>query len=197
MLEETTSTSGSVPQIDLDSLFGSFYLLLKRVFEGDELVNMAYWLWDAINYISIFLVPVLFFGIIYIAIRTKQMHKEEHEQFREETVRVRGENKGDMRWKRIVGLVASDNPTEWRHGVIEADVLLDEVLTEKGYVGDTLGEKLKNISRDSLRSLNAAWEAHKVRNEIAHSGSDFILTQREARRAIDNYRQVFDELGVL
>jgi len=125
------------------------------------------------------------------------MHKEEHERFGAETVRVRGERKGDVRWKRIVELVASDNPTEWRHGVIEADVLLDEVLTEKGYIGETLGEKLKNITSDSMRTLNSAWEAHKVRNEIAHTGSDFILTQREARRAIDNFRQVFDELGVL
>ncbi len=197
MTEDTTSTLNNVPQINLDSLFSFFYSLLKNLLEGDSLIKAVYWIWDALNFIAVFTAPILFFGIIYVVIRTRQMHEEEHEQFKEAAIHVRGERKGDLVWQKIVAMVASDNPTEWRQGIIDADVLLEKVLTEKGYVGDSLGEKLKNLTKNSLRSLNSAWEAHKVRNEIAHTGSSFILTQREARRVVEMYRQVFDELGVL
>ncbi len=197
MKESATSTLNNIPQINLDSLFSLFYSFLKKLLEGDGLIKSIYWGWDAINFIAVFTAPILFFGIIYVVIRTRQMHEEEHEQFKEEAIHVRGERKSDSQWQKIVAMVSSDNPTEWRQGIIDADVLLEKVLTEKGYAGDSLGEKLKNLTRDSLRSLNSAWEAHKVRNEIAHTGSSFILTQREARRVIEMYRQVFDELGVL
>jgi hypothetical protein len=132
-----------------------------------------------------------------VSIRTWQFHHEEHEKFEEEVRSVKEGSRGNERWDRIVDLVSSDNPTEWRHGVIEADVLLNELLTGRGYVGETLGEKLKNVPKDQMKSLNEAWEAHKVRNEIAHAGSDFILTQREARKAIDMYRKVFEEMNIL
>jgi hypothetical protein len=45
--------------------------------------------------------------------------------------------------------------------------------------------------------LDEAWEAHRVRNQVAHEGSDFILSQREARRAVELYRKVFEAYGVI
>src|SRR3989344_4757069 len=71
------------------------------------------------------------------------------------------------------------------------------LLKKEGYIGETLGERLKSVPREKMQSLTSAWEAHKIRNEIAHAGSDFILTQREARSAIDNYRRVFEEFHLL
>ncbi len=99
----------------------------------------------------------------------------------------------NVRWDRVEALVASDNPGDWRVAIIEADIMLDDLVTNMGYGGDTLGEKLKRIEKSDFTTLESAWEAHKIRNRIAHSGSDFILTAREAKRVIGLFRDVFRE----
>ena len=53
---------------------------------------------------------------------------------------------------------------------------------------------MKQINRSDINSIDDAWEAHKVRNRVAHEGSNFELTQREAKRIIGLYEKVFSEL---
>jgi hypothetical protein len=93
--------------------------------------------------------------------------------------------------------IVSDNPNDWKLAIIEADIVLDEALKKSGYAGISLGERLKSISPSHLKSLDDAWQAHKVRNQIAHGGADFVLTRRLAEDTIKQYRRVFTELGVL
>jgi hypothetical protein len=90
----------------------------------------------------------------------------------------------------------SSQPNDWKLAIIEADIILDDILKQKGYAGNSLGERLKSISPNQLESLQDAWEAHKVRNRIAHEGSDFILTQRMAQETVTRYQRVFNEFGV-
>jgi uncharacterized membrane protein len=92
--------------------------------------------------------------------------------------------------------VSSDSPNDWKLAIIEADIILDEILKEKGYAGVSLGERLKSVSPTQLQSLDDAWQAHKVRNQIAHGGADFILTHKLAQDTIKQYRRVFHEFGV-
>lgn len=91
----------------------------------------------------------------------------------------------------------SDNPNDWKLAIIEADIILEDALKQKGYPGASLGERLKSISSEQLNSLQDAWEAHKIRNRIAHDGADFVLTKRIAQETITRYQKVFSELGVL
>lgn len=92
--------------------------------------------------------------------------------------------------------IDSDNPNDWKLAIIEADIILDDTLKQRGYPGASLGERLKSISPTQLASLNDAWEAHKVRNRIAHEGADFVLTKRVAEDTVSRYRKVFNEFGV-
>jgi len=91
----------------------------------------------------------------------------------------------------------SDNPNDWKLAIIEADIMLDSILKQRGYPGTSLGERLKNISSSQLASLQDAWEAHKIRNRIAHDGADFVLTRRIAQETIMRYQRVFQEFGAL
>jgi hypothetical protein len=75
--------------------------------------------------------------------------------------------------------------------------MLDETLTNAGYVGQTLGEKLKSANPQSFTTIQDAWEAHKVRNEIAHVGSDFVLTKKNAQETLVRFERVFREFGVI
>lgn len=94
----------------------------------------------------------------------------------------------------IQGYMSSQSEALWRIGIMEADNVLLEVLTEKGYQGDGVGEKLKNAS---FKTIDLAWDAHKIRNRIAHEGSDFELTEREAKRGFMLYESVLRDLKAI
>ena len=49
------------------------------------------------------------------------------------------------------------------------------------------------LDKDDLQSLDLLWEAHKVRNRIAHK-LDFKLNRSEALRVISYYEEALKEL---
>lgn len=105
--------------------------------------------------------------------------------------------KENEKWVRIKEHLNSDNPADWRLAIIEADIMLEEMLRTLNYHGDSVGEMLKSVDPSDMLTLDAAWEAHKIRNSIAHGGSDFQLSEREARRAIALFETVFQEFMVI
>jgi len=107
------------------------------------------------------------------------------------------ENPQTMKWKKIISLSESQNPSEWRLAIIEADIMLDDLLDRLNLRGDTIGDKLKAIEPSDFLTLEQAWEAHKARNMIAHQGSDFLLNQRETRHIISLYEAVFKEFFLI
>lgn len=94
----------------------------------------------------------------------------------------------------IQGYMSSNSEALWRIGILEADNMLFEILREKGYTGETVGDMLKSAS---FKTVQMAWDAHGVRNRIAHEGSNFQLTEREAKRAFTLYESVFRELKAI
>ena len=101
-----------------------------------------------------------------------------------------GENK---KWDEIQKHIASMNSSDWRMAILEADILLYEMLDQMGYDGDTVAEKLKVIESSDFSNLDSAWRAHKVRNTIAHEGASYELSHEQAQNTIDLYRKVFEE----
>lgn len=100
------------------------------------------------------------------------------------------------KWQKVLSYMSSNNPNEWKLGIIEADNLLDELIKTMRLPGESLGERLKNIEPSDFMTLNEAWEAHKVRNRIAHE-SAYTPSENEARRAIANYARVFEEFKII
>lgn len=99
----------------------------------------------------------------------------------------------NQRWERVKDLINSHNTNDWRQAIIEADIILEEMLDRMGYEGESIGDKLKQIEESDFVTLNKAWEAHKIRNHIAHRGGDFLFSKSEAERVIKLYEQVFEE----
>jgi len=165
--------------------------------------------WTGIFGFSLVLSLVLAVGIIYASIRVKQIRKMEEEHYNalplsgtarkvfdiEDTSLV-GSAHG-ARWRDVMHHVNSENPNDWRQAILEADIMLEDAITSRGYTGDGVGEKMKQVQRGDINTIDDAWEAHKVRNRIAHEGSDLELNQREARRAIGLYENVFRELAYI
>ena len=101
------------------------------------------------------------------------------------------------KWRKIVEKSESENASDWRLCIIEADIMLDDLLTTLHLPGDTMGEKLKAVEKSDFNTIEYAWEAHKARNMIAHEGQNFLLNQRETRRIISLYGAVFKEFFLI
>lgn len=99
----------------------------------------------------------------------------------------------NTKWQHVEKLMSSQNQNDWRQAIIEADIMLDEMLRKMSYDGTSIGDMLKQIERSDFATLDKAWEAHKFRNEIAHTGSDFAFSKDEANRVFRLYRDVFNE----
>ena len=97
------------------------------------------------------------------------------------------------KWQSVLAHSESMNPSDWRLAIIEADIILEEMLERMGYQGQSIGEKLKQVEPSDFNTLDNAWQAHKVRNAIAHQGGSFLLSKAEAQTAINNYKKVFEE----
>lgn len=150
-------------------------------------------LWVVVTVLAVLISLFAIFVLIYSTTRLFQVRQEEAPLYATISKYAEHERLETSRWQYILALVQGTNGSNWRQAIIEADIILDELLTRLGYVGDSVGEKLKQVSPTRFQTLNNAWEAHKVRNEIAHRGMAFELTDRIAYRTIANYEAVFRE----
>ena len=151
-------------------------------------------------FIGFSLVLSLFFliGIIYCVEQLKYIRRKEKETMNLKVVPAfedvpAGDNVMAKRWESVKTHIATDNPNDWRQAIIDADIILDDILNRMGYRGESVGEKLKRVAKGDFVTLDDAWEAHKVRNEIAHGGSSMSLNHHEAKEAVNRYKRVFEE----
>jgi hypothetical protein len=125
--------------------------------------------------------------------------KDIEERNQEILEKLEPDNNGiiNPRWQTVGKYYNSANQSDWKLAIMEADIMLYDVLDKSGFSGDTIGEMLKNTDRSKLETLDLAWSAHKVRNEIAHQGLDYVLSRSKVEEAIGNYEKVFDELNFI
>jgi len=139
---------------------------------------------------------VLFLLVLYAIHKRVGVAWEEHEKFSAAESRALesyDQTERNTKWMKVVDLLGMINESDWRLAIMEADNILKEMLGVMGYHGDTIGDQLKSVEKSDFLTLSDAWEAHKVRNRIAHEGTDFRLSQREAQRIIGLYENVFKE----
>lgn len=149
--------------------------------------------WGILGMVSFLFSLLAFAVLIYATVRLVQTKRDEdREKYSTLEPEVAEKQKDHARFAHVRALIESAHESDWRQAIIEADIMLDEVLRQAGYEGETVGEKLKMAKFDSL---DDAWEAHKVRNEIAHKGSAYKLDNNVAYRTVQKYERVFKEFG--
>jgi len=184
----------------MDTFLDSFFSSLSRLFAPDfwlRLPEHLYALADIARPYSAVISLLLLTGITYCYLRRHQLegHGEHAHEADETGTDATSEDfsPNARRWEKITAHLGSEKESDWRLAVLEADIMLDEFVTHLGYQGDSLGEKLKRIEKSDFTTLDLAWEAHAIRNKIAHEGAAFALTEREAKRIIGLYEEVFNE----
>lgn len=154
---------------------------------------------------SFFLIILFYCSIRIFEIRRKEnkhlQHEIEeyahHQAEREKKNRQGDEISKNKRWIKTLSYLFSQHGSDWKLAIIEADSMLEELMTQLGFKGETLGDRLKSASQDKFHNLTHAWEVHTIRNRIAHEGGSFELSQHEAKRVIALYEQIFREFGFI
>lgn len=99
-------------------------------------------------------------------------------------------------WESVERHFFAGDVNDLKIALIEADTLLDESLRSAGVAGTQLGDRLKKISVAELPNVEDVWQAHKLRNRIAHE-ANFVLKRDLAERALTVYETALEHLGVL
>ncbi len=183
--------------LNLEYFFNRIYELLKTPWHVAGDVSWLFAILSQMWWLMLVLSIILAALILYLALRLREIRQAEAIEMMN-IFEEASEDKGvrNTRWENLLKYLESDNPSEWKLAIIEADTLLDEMVTKLGYLGQNLGERLKGIEPSDFLTLQEAWEAHKVRNQIAHEAG-FQLSKREARRVIELFAKVFREFNYI
>jgi hypothetical protein len=145
---------------------------------------------------------LFFIGIVVSHLGSKEVNrinnikrKEHFSIIDEQDIIINSKNQ--ERWNHIKNLFHSHNPSDWKLAIIDADSLLDEVFTQYGFSGKTFGDKLKSATKETFPLLDEAWYVHKMRNNLAHKGSQFYLSERDSYQIFKIYENIFYSLGVI
>jgi hypothetical protein len=209
---EELSQIDALHSVALNPFIDSLYRTIGSSFDGSVTSNVkTFWLLIP-DYAVIFLMKIFSFSfilsiiLIFVVIWTSS--KILHIQ-RNMHARLALPNKpepvnsmippavGNDKWQRVIIHINSDNPSDWKLAILECDIMLDDILEKMGYNQGTIGDKLKAVEPSDFTNIESAWEAHKIRNAIAHEGSEFLINHREAKRVIGLYELVFREFAYI
>lgn len=150
------------------------------------------------TYLSLFIAVVVISGLAYYLLKNKAGGKRSFNPKAigaEDTKQSGGLNTGlvQSKWTEITAM-QSAGPSGLKNALIEADKLLDYVMIQKGFTGETMGDRLKS-GGSAFSNLNNIWDAHKLRNQLAHE-IEIDVVPIQVKQAINNLGQGIRDLGV-
>lgn len=184
--------------IDIFSLFGALFGR-NEILTAGGILGLVSVVWSVYTVFAFLVCIAMLVIYVYASVKKNMYYSLITQALRDEEKLYDEQYRGAARNSRLKDVLMhaeSENPNDWKLAIIESDIILDGLLKQRGYGGNSLGERLKSISSNQLASINDAWEAHKIRNRIAHDGADFVLTKRIAHETIARYQRVFAEFGV-
>lgn len=207
---------------NLDNFFNNSFLNSQYLNPGYLFNQAAFYIKQFFSFVSseqavsiekfiLFVFALFFISLIcYIAVRMFEIREKEKRHLHHE-IEEYAHNKAEYekrlheevggskneRWGKTLNYLFSQHSSDWKLAIIEADSMLEGLMDQLGFKGETLGDKLKSANQDNFPQLTPAWEVHTIRNRIAHEGLAFELSQHEAKRVIALYEQIFHGYGYI
>lgn len=152
--------------------------------------------WSVLGLVA-FVFSLFAFAILaYATVRMYQIKEiDEHLNWTDLDPVEAEHNKDRSRWAHVQELIESPHERDWKEAISEADVMLADVLADRGYEGDTTTDRLAKADPSHFATRQEAIEAHALRNEIAQGGEEYRLDDNIAYRTIKKYEAVFKEFG--
>ncbi|HOW60932.1 MAG TPA: hypothetical protein P5548_04655 [Candidatus Moranbacteria bacterium] len=101
------------------------------------------------------------------------------------------------RWDEVMKRLKSNEASQFKVAIIEADSIADGILSELGYKGANMMEKLEQVGTSHLDDhLEALKGAHQLRNRVVNE-PDFEVDERLAKAEIGIYENFLRYLELL
>lgn len=96
---------------------------------------------------------------------------------------------------RIEQLLSSGDSIHAAQAVVQADAFLDRIMQSVGGQGASFADRLRSLEGRFDRNLyQAVWDAHKLRNELAHNHGSTVSTA-QAQGPLQSFRRAASALG--
>ncbi|MDA1334971.1 MAG: hypothetical protein O2794_03085 [bacterium] len=138
-------------------------------------------------------------GILYVAVLAGRLQPRlQPTKETEEILEKEGDQKPAYteKWVKMRERLESAGDDDAKIIIIEADALMDDALMHLKIPGDTMADRMKYISNPNFKAANNLWDAHKLRNEIAH-GTKKKIVYMDAVYAIEQYESALRELELI
>lgn len=177
--------------------------MLTKFFAVQEKIN-DYFLssdWEetlfVLKIISVIFSILLLFIIFFLIFKLRENVKKSLELVTEKVTSSSESAKVvSKEWGSVIEKMGKEDANSHKMAVIEADKILDDLLKKNGYIGDDMGERLKQLTTAQLSNIDEVWQAHRVRNRVVHE-PDFQLTRPQAKRAIEIYQKALEDLEMI
>jgi hypothetical protein len=148
-----------------------------------------------LEFFGLVIALIFFAGVIYFVIETGWFSLRV-DRFRHIVLQSDMSKKhAQESWERIEEHFYRGGESDLKVAILEADKLLNDALREAGVTGVQLGDRLKKANVGQVPNLNELWQAHKLRNQIAHE-PNFKLKRDLAERALHIYETALKTLGI-
>jgi hypothetical protein len=183
-----TSTSQALQQLQAQAAHGA--QLASQNFIAAYFSNLG-----TLEFFGFVVTLIFLAGIIYFVIETGWFSLRV-ERFRHIILQSdMSKKEAQESWRKIREHFYRGGESDLKVAILEADKLLNDALREAGVMGIQLGDRLKKANVGQVPNLNELWQAHKLRNQIAHE-PNFKLKRDLAERALGIYESALKNLGI-
>lgn len=156
-------------------------------------------------YHSAFFVAIKFFLGIYVAVLVadiililvlKGLGADIRQAIKGMKMPVVTKSKMQRRWMKIKSRLESDNVSQYKVAILEADSVIDKVLSDMGYAGKNMSERLEKLKPAQIPDYEGIKNAHQIRNRIIHE-VDFSVGKKQAEETIEIYESLLRNLELL
>jgi hypothetical protein len=183
-----TSTSQTLQQLQAQATQGA--QAASQTFMNGYFSNLG-----TFEFFGLVIALICFGAVIYFGIETGwfalRADRFRHIILQSDISKKKAQNS----WKNIEEYFYRGGESDLKVAILEADKLLNDALREAGVMGLQLGDRLKKANEGQIPNLNELWQAHKLRNQIAHE-PNFKLKRDLAERALSIYETALKNLGV-
>ncbi len=149
----------------------------------------------ALEFWGLVIALIFFAGVVYFVIETGwftyRVNNFRHIVLKSSISRKQAQES----WHKIQEYFYRGGESDLKVAILEADKLLNDALRDAGMMGIQLGDRLKKANTGQIPNLNELWQAHKLRNQIAHE-PNFKLKRDLAERALGIYETALTNLGI-
>ncbi len=149
----------------------------------------------AIKLVLLVYVTVLFADIAMLLV-LRGLGSDFRQTLRGMDIPITSQDKMMKRWDKITKRLESDNLSQYKAAILEADAIASEILLGIGFKGENMTERIQQTHPGQLENSEDLLRAHETRNRIVQE-KEFVINKDEAREIIKIYENFLKKLEFL